>query len=163
MSVIAKREQDGKVFNFIKGADMAIIPRMTASSKNASGATIKLMNEFASQGLRTLMFGIKVLESNYNNDNIKEIKEEILESDIELLGITGLEDLLQDNVASCIQDFRNSGIKVWMLTGDKGETAQNIGIACGLIDSERHEVVSISGITKEEVFNSLNNIQFKLG
>jgi magnesium-transporting ATPase (P-type) len=108
MSVIAKREHDGRVFNFIKGADMAMIPRLTESSKQASTETIKLMDEFASQGLRTLMFGIKELEqrANYNNENIKEVKEEELETDIELLGITGLEDLLQDNVASCITDFR---------------------------------------------------------
>ena len=62
-----------------------------------------------------------------------------------MLGTTGLEDLLQDNVAATIKDFRKSGIKVWMLTGDKGETAHNIGISCGLIDSIQHEVHEIKG------------------
>ena len=44
---------------------------------------------------------------------------------------------MQDNVKKCIQDFKEAKIKVWMLTGDKGGTAQNIGISCGLIDSEK--------------------------
>jgi len=94
MSVIVVRQGDGKVFNFVKGADMAIIPRMTESSKKESGSTIELMNDYASQGLRTLMFGMKVLDSKYNGENIKDVKEEDLENEIELLGVTGLEDLL---------------------------------------------------------------------
>jgi len=40
-----------------------------------------------------------------------------------MLAVTGVEDLLQDDVKSCIEDFRHAGISVWMLTGDKGLTA----------------------------------------
>mmetsp|Transcript_36704 Transcript_36704/g.56268 ORF Transcript_36704/g.56268 Transcript_36704/m.56268 type:complete len:82 (-) Transcript_36704:323-568(-) len=47
-----------------------------------------------------------------------------VESDYILLGVTGVEDLLQDNVKECIQNFMRAQIKVWMLTGDKGETAK---------------------------------------
>ena len=61
---------------------------------------------------------------------------EDFEGDITLLGVTGLEDLLQDDVKSCIKDFREAKIKVWMLTGDKGETAETIGVSCGLIDDK---------------------------
>jgi magnesium-transporting ATPase (P-type) len=50
-----------------------------------------------------------------------------------------------------------------MLTGDKGETAHNIAISCGLIDSEQHEVVKVSGSNKDEIFMKLNDIQSKLG
>jgi len=42
---------------------------------------------------------------------------------LNILGITAVEDKLQDDVAECVQDFISAGIKVWMLTGDKGETA----------------------------------------
>ena len=56
-----------------------------------------------------------------------------VESDIMLLGASGIEDLLQDDVKRTIQDFRKAGIKVWMLTGDKGLTAKQIGISCGII------------------------------
>jgi P-type E1-E2 ATPase len=51
-----------------------------------------------------------------------------------LLGATALEDKLQDLVPECIDDFLKAGVKVWMLTGDKRETAKNIGLACNLID-----------------------------
>jgi len=50
--------------------------------------------------------------------------------------VSGVEDLLQDNVSSCIKDFISAGIQVWMLTGDKGETAKQIGLSCGILDNE---------------------------
>jgi magnesium-transporting ATPase (P-type) len=101
------------------------------------------MNEFASEGLRVLMFGQKMLPSGTTKDSLKEEPLDNLEDDIELLGITGLEDLLQDNVAECIKQFRDAKIKVWMLTGDKGETAENIGETCGLIDKKRQMILKI--------------------
>ena len=52
--------------------------------------------------------------------------------DLNILGITAVEDKLQDDVAECVQDFISAGIKVWMLTGDKGETALEIGLSCGM-------------------------------
>jgi len=58
-----------------------------------------------------------------------------IEKQYTLLGVSGVEDLLQDNVKSCIEDFKAANMKVWMLTGDKGETAENIGKSCGIIDS----------------------------
>jgi len=65
------------------------------------------------------MFGIKTLDSGLTEESARTSNSESFENGIELLGVTGLEDLLQDNVATCIEDFRNCGIKVWMLTGDK--------------------------------------------
>jgi magnesium-transporting ATPase (P-type) len=103
------------------------------------------MNQYANQGLRTLMFGVKVLDSSLTKESAMAAKEDDLESNIELLGVTGLEDMLQDNVASCVEDFRKSGIKVWMLTGDKGETAHTIGVSCGMIDPQNHTVVKVEG------------------
>ena len=51
-----------------------------------------------------------------------------VECDLTVLGATGVEDILQDNVKKCITDYREAGMKVWMLTGDKGRTAHEIGI-----------------------------------
>jgi len=48
---------------------------------------------------------------------------------MELLGVTGVEDRLQDDVAVVIESLRNAGIQVWMLTGDKVETATCIAIS----------------------------------
>ena len=73
------------------------------------------------KGLRVLMFGIKNINGETNGS--LEEDNDVFEKDIELLGITGLEDMLQDNVQTCIQQLRDAKIKVWMLTGDKGETA----------------------------------------
>lgn len=62
-----------------------------------------------------------------------EIDEEI-ETELELIGATAIEDKLQDQVADTIQFMKNTGIKVWVLTGDKIETAINIGYSAGLLD-----------------------------
>ena len=56
-----------------------------------------------------------------------------VESDLVLLGCTAVEDKLQDNVPSVIADLIEANIKVWMLTGDKLETAENIGYSCKLV------------------------------
>jgi len=58
-----------------------------------------------------------------------------VEVGLTILGATGVEDMLQDNVAYCVQDFRDAGMRVWMLTGDKGLTAKSIGISCGLLSN----------------------------
>lgn len=58
-----------------------------------------------------------------------------VEVGLTILGATGVEDMLQDNVADCVQDFRDAGMRVWMLTGDKGLTAKSIGISCGLLSN----------------------------
>ena len=47
-----------------------------------------------------------------------------------LLGATAVEDRLQDDVPNTIKDLQTAGIKIWMLTGDKFETAENVGFAC---------------------------------
>jgi phospholipid-translocating ATPase len=130
MSVIVKRN-DGKIINFVKGGDISMLPRLNPASITAEKDSIDLMNEHAAKGLRTLMFGFKMLEE---KEDIKNADSSKLENGLEMLGVTGLEDCLQENVANCIKDLRRANIKLWMLTGDKGETAHNIAIACGLID-----------------------------
>ena len=50
-----------------------------------------------------------------------------------MIGVSAVDDLLQEGVAKCINDFKEAEMKVWMLTGDKGLTAKMIGIKCGLI------------------------------
>jgi len=61
--------------------------------------------------------------------------DELIEKDLELIGSTAIEDRLQDEVADTIQFMKSTGIKVWVLTGDKIETAMNIGVSAGLLDS----------------------------
>lgn len=59
---------------------------------------------------------------------------EKIENDFNLIGSTAIEDKLQDDVADTIQFIKDAGIKIWVLTGDKIETAINIGFSCSLLD-----------------------------
>lgn len=86
----------------------------------------------ATQGLRTLLYGMKEIDWDGSRDSL-DLTEAEIECDLTLLAATGVEDLLQERVKECIQDFRDAGIAVWMLTGDKGATALEIGVSCGLI------------------------------
>ena len=65
----------------------------------------------------------------------------LIEEDLELIGSTAIEDKLQDEVKDTLQSLKQAGIKVWVLTGDKVETAQNIGLAAGLLDPEMEQHV----------------------
>ena len=59
-----------------------------------------------------------------------------IEKDLVLLGATAIEDKLQDGVPQTIANLRKTGIKIWVLTGDKQETAINIGYSCQLLSDE---------------------------
>ena len=59
---------------------------------------------------------------------------EQLEQGFELIGSTAIEDKLQEDVGETLEFIKSAGIKVWVLTGDKIETAINIGISCKLLD-----------------------------
>ena len=93
----------------------------------------------AAQGLRTLLYGMKEIQWDGSRDPLDLMEDEI-ECDLTLLAATGVEDLLQERVKECIEDFRDAGIAVWMLTGDKGLTALEIGTSCGLIPKNRQDM-----------------------
>lgn len=60
----------------------------------------------------------------------------MIEKDFKLVGSTAIEDMLQDDVADTISFIKDAGVKLWVLTGDKIETAINIGYSCELLDDE---------------------------
>ena len=98
------------------------------------------------------MFSSRNLQqSDLEGEGPNDEKENNIEKDYELIGVTGVEDLLQDNVKDVITDFMKADIKVWMLTGDKGATARNIGKTCGIIEDsmEVHAIKEDGDITKE--------------
>ena len=82
---------------------------------------------------------IEVAEEMLNNreKHIEQVYSEF-ETQLVLLGATAVEDRLQEEVMETIQDMQTADIKVWMLTGDKFETAENIGISCGLLKPQVH-------------------------
>jgi len=113
--------------------------------------TQEYVDAYAEEGLRTLFCAERVLDpAEYAAWNAKaqaakmEISnreekvaavDELIEVNLELVGATAIEDRLQDKVAETIQFMKAAGIKVWVLTGDKIETAVNIGFSAGLLDA----------------------------
>ncbi|CAG9335514.1 unnamed protein product [Blepharisma stoltei] len=150
-SVIVKDLQTNKMILYTKGADSEIKKRL--SQENLKAYLDKVSNDlqtYSERGYRTLMFTYKILEeANYiewkrrfdeastsiegREERIDKLAEEI-EQDLFLLGCTAVEDSLQDDVPQTIQALLSAGINVWMLTGDKLETAENIGKTCSLVD-----------------------------
>lgn len=78
----------------------------------------------------------------------------MIEKDFVLIGSTAIEDKLQDGVGETIQSFKDAGIKVWVLTGDKVETAINIGYSCKLLSNEMDQIL-ITQSSSREVYDAL--------
>uniref|UniRef100_A0A7N6FEE1 Phospholipid-transporting ATPase n=1 Tax=Anabas testudineus TaxID=64144 RepID=A0A7N6FEE1_ANATE len=147
MSVIM-RTPSGKIRLYCKGADTVIYDRLADSSKYKE-ITLKHLEQFATEGLRTLCFAVAdISESNYQqwqelhhractslqNRALKlEESYELIEKNLQLLGATAIEDKLQDKVPETIETLMKADIKIWILTGDKQETAINIGHSCKLL------------------------------
>lgn len=79
---------------------------------------------------------VRLQPSNQNKQKSLDDLNNQIETDITLLGATAIEDKLQDGVPEVIEDLRKAGINVWMLTGDKKETAENIGLSCKMFDNQ---------------------------
>jgi phospholipid-transporting ATPase len=79
-----------------------------------------------------------------------------IENKLDLLGATAIEDKLQDEVGLTIQTLKRAGIKIWVLTGDKIETAINIGYATKLL-SDKLERIVIDGREEESVSESIED------
>ena len=159
---IIVKNPEGKIILYCKGADSIIEKRL---SKNSSSQILKraqyYVDKFSAQGLRTLYVAMKVLSTSEYSKFEKDLKEALMDLDnkdekvnevcdkieqnLYLIGTTIVEDKLQDNVPETIRDLRLAKIKVWMLTGDKMNTAYNIGLSCNLI-SKNLKIFSICGI-----------------
>ena len=114
--------------------------------------TQKYVNAYAEEGLRTLLLAKKSLDRQYyeawnerfqqalasivGKDEAVEKEQNEIETGMTLVGSTAIEDKLQEEVKETIEAFKETGIKVWVLTGDKVETAINIGYSCGLLNNE---------------------------
>uniref|UniRef100_A0A3Q3KLL6 Phospholipid-transporting ATPase n=1 Tax=Monopterus albus TaxID=43700 RepID=A0A3Q3KLL6_MONAL len=172
MSVIV-RSPERKLSLYCKGADTIIYERLHQSCSKLMDVTTEHLNEFAGEGLRTLALAYKDLDEEYfsqwkerhheastaledRESKLDQLYEEI-EQDLLLLGATAIEDKLQDGVAHTIEQLSKADIKIWVLTGDKQETAENIGYSCNLLREEMNEVFVISGSSPEEVRQELRH------
>ena len=89
----------------------------------------------------------------FRDQKVNEVVEK-LEKNLQLLGLTGVEDKLQEDVKGTLESIRNAGIKVWMLTGDKIETATCIARSAKLV-SRNQEIFSIVSHDSNQIFNFL--------
>lgn len=168
MSVIC-RTPDGRIILYTKGADSVIYARLAADHDAAlKDQTARDMETFANGGLRTLAIAYRYIsEEEYltwsrihdtasssvkNRDEEMEKAAELMEKDLRLLGATALEDKLQEGVPAAIELLHQAGIKLWILTGDKLQTAIEIGeclyqISCSLTYPIIQALVAISSRT----------------
>ncbi|KAM3209646.1 hypothetical protein ACQJBY_064001 [Aegilops geniculata] len=159
MSVIVKEpEPEGRILLFSKGADSVMFTRLAPDGRKFEEETKRHINEYSDSGLRTLVLAYRVLdEREYENfaekfrtaklsgsaDRDEQIGEaaDSIERDLILLGATAVEDKLQKGVPECIDKLAQAGIKIWVLTGDKMETAINIGFACSLLRQGMTQII----------------------
>ncbi|XP_072778427.1 phospholipid-transporting ATPase IC-like isoform X1 [Taeniopygia guttata] len=150
MSVIV-REAGGSIRLYCKGADTVIYERLHPRNVMRE-ATEEALDVFASETLRTLClcyrdisqdefevwnkkFQAASLATSHRDEALDKVYEEI-EKNLILLGATAIEDKLQDGVPETISRLSKADIKIWVLTGDKKETAENIGFSCELLTEE---------------------------
>ncbi|XP_072942053.1 probable phospholipid-transporting ATPase IA isoform X3 [Epargyreus clarus] len=149
MSVIV-RTPTGQIKLYCKGADSVIYPRLAGGAgARYADATLAHLEHFAAEGLRTLVFAVadipehvyKDWSNTYHKASIaiqdreQKIEEAamLIENNLRLLGATAIEDKLQDGVPETIAALLAANIHVWVLTGDKQETAINIAHSARLI------------------------------
>ncbi|EPE04901.1 phospholipid-translocating p-type atpase [Ophiostoma piceae UAMH 11346] len=165
---------DGKIRCYCKGADTVILERLNDDNPHVE-ATLRHLEEYASEGLRTLCLAMReVPEHEFvqwqavfekagttvggNRADELDKAAELIEHDFYLLGATAIEDRLQDGVPETIHTLQQANIKVWVLTGDRQETAINIGMSCKLLSEDMMLLI----VNEETAAGTRDNLQKKL-
>ncbi|KAJ8514613.1 hypothetical protein ONZ45_g7879 [Pleurotus djamor] len=182
MSVVV-RCPDGRLILYCKGADSVIYARLaTDHDPQLKEQTSRDMEAFANNGLRTLCISYRWLqEDEYfawsrtydaavnateNRDELIDQANEQIEHSLRILGATALEDKLQEGVPDAIELLHQAGIKLWILTGDKVQTAIEIGYSCNLLKNDM-DIMILSADSLEQARSQieagLNKIASVLG
>lgn len=182
MSVIV-RNPEGRLVLYTKGADTVVYARLAQDEKpELKAKTQKDMEDFANGGLRTLCIAYRYLsEEEYarwsvmydaaaaavkDREEAIEAANEEIEHSLYIIGATALEDKLQEGVPEAIETLHNAGIKLWILTGDKVQTAIEIGYSCNLLKQDM-DVMILSATSSEEarakIEAGLNKVASVLG
>ncbi|KAM7467897.1 hypothetical protein LguiB_015459 [Lonicera macranthoides] len=180
MSVVIRFPNDD-VKVLVKGADTSmfnILKEYPAKDDHIRQATQDHLNGYSSEGLRTLVVAAKDLTgveleewqhmyedaSTSLTDRSTKLRQTaaFIESNLSLLGATGIEDKLQDGVPEAIESLRQAGIKVWVLTGDKQDTAISIGLSCKLLTADMQQIV-INGTSENQCKKLLSEAISKYG
>ena len=166
MGIIVRSKINDQIVFYLKGADIVMKDVILEVKR---GFLLDECENLSKEGLRTLVLTQKILKPeefrDWNDKYIKaqnsmvkreeKIAEEIsrLEQNMEFLAVAGVEDKLQEDITKTIENLRNAGIKIWVLTGDKAETAKCIAISAGIKEAN-HEIFEILNITKPEEIES---------
>lgn len=175
MSIVIRRVGSQEIVLFTKGADTSIMPELAPCSPHSQEGILRektqqMLDVYARQGLRILVMAKRTLnpceytdwwtrhqEIEMSIDNKeKRLRESFakLETNLTLLGASGIEDRLQDGVPETIQSFRSSGIAVWVLTGDKPETAINVAYSAKLFNSQM-ELIRLTARSRNSAESSI--------
>jgi phospholipid-translocating ATPase len=166
------RDDNGLLFLISKGADEALLPRLrngvsdSSDDRSGSDAARRVLLQYARSGLRTLVvvrrpmteFEFQQFESQLQSAQVSIHHRDAevaavfdrFERDYELIGLTGIEDKLQQDVPQTIQSIRQAGMAFWMLTGDKTETAIQIARSCNVISTFHKSTSSSSSSSDDE-------------
>ncbi|ETV96898.1 hypothetical protein, variant [Aphanomyces invadans] len=170
MSVIVRDRRSDTIRLICKGADCVILERCANFGSQSKGAIEAHLKEFAGEGLRTLCFAERVLDEatfdkwakayrdaelamKSREEAIDAIANEI-EQKMTFLATTAIEDKLQDGVPDTIARLLRADVKIWVLTGDKVETAVEIGRSCHVISKDMVEV-QLDGATVPAIAKNL--------
>ncbi|NWV45935.1 AT10A ATPase, partial [Daphoenositta chrysoptera] len=173
MSVVVRHPLTDEINVYTKGADSVVMDLLLPCSsddprgkhqKKIRSKTQNYLNLYAVDGLRTLCIAKRVLskeeygcwlKTHLEAESSIENREELLfqsalriEKNLHLLGATGIEDRLQEGVPETIASLRKAGLQIWVLTGDKQETAVNIAYACKLLD-HKEEIITLNAESPE--------------
>ena len=167
MSVVV-RTADGRILLLCKGADTVLKERLSHDAHVEM--TEKHLEDFANEGLRTLVIAEKeweegeyrawndrweaALRNIADRERLKTELSDEAETGLTLSGATAIEDKLQEGVPTTIAALKKAGIRVWMLTGDKIETAINIGYSCSLLTPHMPHI-TITGSSRRNVRQQL--------
>uniref|UniRef100_A0A2P2LF66 Phospholipid-transporting ATPase n=4 Tax=Rhizophora mucronata TaxID=61149 RepID=A0A2P2LF66_RHIMU len=173
MSVVVRDCQNGKIFLLSKGADEAVLPYAFAGQQIRT--FIEAVEQYTQLGLRTLCLAWRELKEDEYQEwslmfkeasstlvdrewRIAEVCQRV-EHNLDVLGVTAIEDRLQEGVPETIETLRKAGINFWMLTGDKQNTAIQIALSCNFISPEpKGQLLQIDGKTEDEVCRSLERV-----
>ncbi|XP_042976833.1 probable phospholipid-transporting ATPase 8 isoform X1 [Carya illinoinensis] len=156
MSVVV-RNVENQLLLLCKGADSVMFERLSQDGRLFESQTRDHIKKYAEAGLRTLVIAYRELgEEEYksweekfrmaktsvtaDHDALVDEAADKIERNLILLGATAVEDKLQKGVPECIKKLSQAGIKIWVLTGDKMETAVNIGYACSLLRQDMKQI-----------------------
>ncbi len=172
MGILLKNIETQRIIFYLKGAEVVMEEKVQENSRAFLRETCE---NLASTGLRTLVISQKYVslpeyetwvkkyelaktEMEEREKKIQKVIEE-LECNMEFLCVTGVEDKLQVDVTDSIESLRNAGIQIWMLTGDKVETATCIAISTGLKAKTQKLFYMKELTTKDQVENHLHQYE----